>query len=227
MGQSPSRVALKIRCRSRRTSRSVAAQSMTSHSTAPTSLREGSSGPFTIGCLTCPSVPAVDTARPQRLTCHTSARFRVRAPGPYPTSYARRSAEAPIRCPGFLSPFGQPALASWASCSRHGLGSPYGRLTGSPQGFRTLTGFPRFPCARHGRGGRPLYPEASGVHATDKKSPVAACRSSTARPYTSVPIPSSEAHNNEASTRVQLRSPVRPSPRPRPRMERGTLRLLP
>jgi hypothetical protein len=83
-------------------------------------------------------------------------------------------------------------------------------------GVRTLTGFPRFPYSRHGRGGRPLYPEASGVHATDKKSPVAACRSSTARPYTSVLIPSSEAHNNEASTGIQFRSPVRPSPCPRP-----------
>jgi hypothetical protein len=94
-------------------------------------------------------------------------------------------------------------------------------------GSRTLTGFPRSPYARHGRGGRPLYPETSGVHATDKKSPVAACRSSTARPYTPVLIPSSEAHNNEASTGVQFRSPVRPSPRLRPRMERDALRLLP
>ncbi len=89
-------------------------------------------------------------------------------------------------------------------------------------GFRTLTGFPRFPYSRHGRDGRPLYPEASGVHATDKKSPVAACRSSTARPYTPVPVPSPEAHNNEASTGIQFRSPVRPSPLPAPPGWNGT-----
>jgi hypothetical protein len=131
---------------------------MKSHSTAPTSLGEGSSGPFTIGCLTCPSVPAVDATRLQRLTCHTSARFRVRAPGPYPTSYARRSAEVPIRCPGFLSPFGQPALASWASCSRHGLGSPYGRLTGSPQRLPDLDGVSTFPMRETRPGWAPSVP---------------------------------------------------------------------
>lgn len=146
-----------------------------------------------------------------------SARFRVRASGPYPASYARRPAEAPIRCPGFLSPFGMPAFASWASCSRHGFGlSLRSAYRTTFNGFRTLTGFPRFTYSRHGRGGRPLYPEASGVHATDKKSPVAACRSSTARPYTPVLIPPPEAHNNEASTGIQFRSPVRPSPCPHP-----------
>ena len=41
---------------------------------------------------------------------------------------------------------------------------------------RTPTGFPRSAHARCDRGGRPLYPEASGVHATDVGSPVAACR---------------------------------------------------
>ena len=40
----------------------------------------------------------------------------------------------------------------------------------------TPTGFPRSAHARHGRGGRPLYPEASGVHATGDGSPIAACR---------------------------------------------------
>jgi hypothetical protein len=91
----------------------------------------------------------------------------------------------------FLSPFGVPALASWASCSRHGLQPLLPRayrhhLTVPPD----LTGFPCSPCASYDRGGRPLDPEASGVHTADEDSPAAACRSSTARPWTPVFIPS-------------------------------------
>ena len=96
-------------------------------------------------------------------------------------------------CPGFPSPYGAPAFASWASCSRQGIGpsSPpaYRRRLTAP---RTLTGFSRSACASRDRGGRPLDPEASGVHTTDENSPAAACRSSTARPCTPVPIPSPE-----------------------------------
>ena len=75
-----------------------------------------------------------------------------------------------------------------------------------------------FPCsahARRGRGGCPLYPEASGVHATGDGSPVAACRlSQRPGPTTRWFITSFRAHDHEASSRVHLRSPVRPSPCP-------------
>src|SRR3954469_13669750 len=80
LGQSPSCVALKIRCRSRRTSRSQPDQSTQSQSTAsrPGS-GEGSSGPFTTEWrLTCASVPAVPADRLQRLTCPCGRAF---APG--------------------------------------------------------------------------------------------------------------------------------------------------
>jgi len=96
LGQSPSCVALKIRCRSRRTSRSQPDQSTQSQSTAsrPGSGR-GSSGPFTTEWrLTCASVPAVPADRLQRLTCPCGRAF---APGRfaarYPASYARRPTE--------------------------------------------------------------------------------------------------------------------------------------
>jgi hypothetical protein len=75
------------------------------------------------------------TASLQRLTCHTSARFRVRAPGPvsgqlYETasgglaitaSLSRRLSATGIRFLGIL-------------VRARELGSPYGRLTGPPEG---------------------------------------------------------------------------------------------
>ena len=73
----PSCAAVKIRCRSRRTLSSWCRQSTASHE------RATSSGPFTIGCLTCPSVPATwGTAPLHRLTCPRQHPFRGRAPGP-------------------------------------------------------------------------------------------------------------------------------------------------
>ena len=92
---------------------------------------------------------------------------------------------------------------------------------------RTLTGFPRSACASSDRGGRPLDPEASGVHTADENSPAAACRSSTARPCTPVFIPSAGALGNEASTGVHSRSPVRSSPRLPSRMERERFGFFP
>ena len=90
-----------------------------------------------------------------------------------------------------------------------------------------LTGFPRSACASSDRGGRPLDPEASGVHTTGENCPAAACRSSTARPCTPVFIPSAGALGNEASAGVHSRSPVRSSPRLRSRMERERFGFFP
>ena len=131
-------------------------------------------------------------------------------------------------CPGFPSPYGAPAFASWASWSRQGIGPSLPpayreRLAAS----RTLTGFPRSACASSDRGGRPLDPEASGVHTTGENCPAAACRSSTARPCTPVLIPSAGALGNEASAGVHSRSPVRSSPRLRSRMERERFGFFP
>jgi hypothetical protein len=109
--------------------------------------------------------------------------------------------------------------------SRHGIPPP------SRLAYRRrapdLTGFPRSACASSDRGGRPLDPEASGVHTTGENSPAAACRSSTARPCTPVFIPSAGALGNEASAGVHSRSPVRSSPRLRSRMERERFGFFP
>ncbi len=72
----------------------------------------------------------------------TSARFRVRAPGPYPASYTRRSAggtDHPVA--GCLSPFGCRRWLLGHPVPAEGLGSPCGRLTrpqwaGPRRGFR-------------------------------------------------------------------------------------------
>jgi hypothetical protein len=158
----------------------------------------------------------------------TSAPFRVRAPDPVSGRLCETAGGGPATCPGFPSPFGAPAFASWASCSRQGTGPSlppaYRRRLAAP---RTLTRFPRSACTSCDRGGRPLDPEASGVHTASENSPAAACRSSTARPCTPVFIPSPEALGNEASAGVHSRSPVRPSPRLPSRMERVRFGFFP
>jgi hypothetical protein len=111
------------------------------------------------------------------------------------------------------------------------LRRPDGGVLSPPHGHKAPRGarFPRFAHTRHDRGGRPLYPETSGVPTTDSHCPVAACRLyQRPGPITLVLIPSSRARNNEASTGIHLRSPVRSSPRPLlPRTETEALRLLP
>jgi hypothetical protein len=158
----------------------------------------------------------------------TSAPFRVRPFGPasgrFPTTTARSSGHV-VAGPVAFRP---PASASWASCPAEG----FAPLTiGLPRTLRsrTPTGFPRSTHTRHGRGGCPLYPEASGIPTTGSHWPVAACRPfQRPGPITQVFVPSSRVRNNEASAGVQLRSPVRRSPRPvAPPDGTGALRLLP
>src|SRR5260370_645436 len=133
LGQSSSFAALNIRCRSRSTSRAGPAQTIESQSTASRSRRGRSSGPFTIWCLTCPSVRAVPAVLLQRLTCHTSARFRVPARGAgYPASYTRRPAEGASHASHFPGAFRLPAFASWASCPAREFRPTYDRPTGPP-----------------------------------------------------------------------------------------------
>ena len=73
----------------------------------------------------------------------------------------------------------------------------------------------------------PPIPRGGGVLTTMSVTTVAACRFTTASPTPRSGIHLSEAHRDEASTAVHSRSPIRPSPHQRPRMEQGPLRLLP
>jgi hypothetical protein len=122
---------------------------------------------------------------------------------------------------GFPLPFGRrhPLVGHPVpprDCAPLAIGLP------GPRPARTPTGFPRFAHTRHDRGGCPLYPETSGVPTTDSHCPVAACRLfPRPGPITPVLIPSPRARNNEASTGIHSRSPLRSSPRPLlPRTER-------
>src|ERR1035438_2731649 len=69
----------------------------------------------------------------QRLTCHTSARFRVRTPGPVSGQLYETSSGGWPSSSRFPAAFRPPAFASWASCPARELGPPCGRLTGPPE----------------------------------------------------------------------------------------------
>ena len=133
LGQSCSCAALKIRCRSRRTSSSQVRQSMASHAGST------SSGPFTVTASTFVSVSMASnlpfgSGGSDRIASKahlpTSAPFRVRAAARYPAGYAGRSAEGPN-----LVPVSRRLTAHRHSLLGHpvparGLGLRYLRLTG-------------------------------------------------------------------------------------------------
>ena len=211
LGQSPSCAALKIRCRSRRTS-PRSRQSTASQSTA-SQVRltaRASSGPFTTSwCLTCPSVPAVPAASSSKAHLPTSAPFRARAPGPVSgqlsetasgglidlISVSCRLSAAGIRFLGILFPPGNSALLTV------GLPPPF-------TAWRTLTGFPCSARMRHGWGWVPPVPRGRRCpHGRDtilgRRPPPSNGRSLSPRPAT---VPGCAI--NEASARVHWHSPL-------------------
>jgi len=120
----------------------------------------------------------------------TSALFRARAPGPVS---GRLSTTASWRGLALLSrfpaAFRRPALASWSSCSRRGVGlSSRSAYRPARRAGRTWTGFPCFARTSCDRGGRPLYPEDNGAHPARSRSPVSVCRFSAACPYAPPPL---------------------------------------
>jgi hypothetical protein len=134
------------------------------------------------GCLTCPSVPVGSMLRRHRLTRHTSACFHSRAPGPVSSQlYERRPVEDRSQRFRFPVAFQLPAFASWASCSRSGIGlslrSAYHDTTKTSW---TQTGFPRFTRMRYGWVGCPLYPGGDGVPTAIEASLAVVCRLSAA-----------------------------------------------
>jgi hypothetical protein len=144
----------------------------------------------------------VPLLRRQRLTRHTSACFRSRAPGPVSGQlYDNDRSEDRSSCRRFPVTFQPPAFASWASCSRHGVKlssrSAYRKM------LRTVTGFPRSTRVRHGRVGCPLNPGGDGIHTTVDESSVVVCRLPAASLFVSpAPLSDPESCRDEASTRV-------------------------
>jgi len=167
MAQCCSRVAVKILRRSLATFSSWAR-----HTTASQSRM--SSGPFTVMVSNLSLGSPAVRAWSSQAHLPTSAPFRARPFGRHPAGSSRRPPGAAAFSPRVPLPFGH----------RHPLlGHPVPPRDSAPLTIglpdhpaRTPTGFPRSTHARHGRGGCPLNPEASGVHTTGVGSPVAACR---------------------------------------------------
>jgi hypothetical protein len=130
VARSPSRTALKILRRSRRTCSSWRRQSTFSQASHRTRAGPQVRSPK---CSTCPSVPASASASLQRLTCSHQRPFGLRAPGPV---YGRLCEHHPGRRPGPRYPLSRCLSAAGigflSTLSRHGIPPPYGRPTAAP-----------------------------------------------------------------------------------------------
>ena len=125
----------------------------------------------------------------------------------------------------FPAAFRPPTFASWSSLARWGLGLPCGRLTGSnepgPNGIVTLHTHEKRP------GWVPSSPRGLRCPHDRHRSPVVACRFSTASPY-----PSTTAHHRGSTSRgiikgsISFTRPVFPLAC-NPRVERASLGLIP
>ena len=194
-----------MRCRSRRTSSSARCQSTDSQP------EESSSGPFTIRCPTCPSVPGPAASSPHRLTWPRQHPFGSGQPpvsGRLSLNGRRRGRPS---CPAFPLPFGH----------RHSLlghpvparGSAF--LTVSPPALpgRIPSGFPRSAQLSCDRGGCPLYPGDGGVlpagGSLSGRHPPLRCGQSL---HPAGAFRLAGPKRDEASSRVHSRSPVRSSP---------------
>jgi len=159
----------------------------------------------------------------------TSAPFRARAMARYPAGYAGRPAEGWTVVPVSRRLTAHRHWLPGHPVPARDLGLRHLRLTGQrltalpdPDGVST------FRMREQRPGWAPPRPPRPAVLTRPTKiCPAAACRSSTARPCTLVLIPSPRALGNEASAGVHSRSPVRPSPRLRSRMERARFGFSP
>jgi hypothetical protein len=106
------------------------------------------------------------------------------------------------------------------------IGLPHSRPTGTDSS-RTRVGFPRSTCLQDPAGEGAVYTRGRRCSPDQLVTTVVACHFSAASPAPRCCIHLSGAHCDEASATVHSRSPIRPSPHLRPRMEQGPLRLLP
>jgi hypothetical protein len=217
-------LAVKIRCRNRRTSASARRQSTWRQRKAASSgQRPRRPGPSRRPA--CPSVPGLRSSSSSQAHLTASAPFRVRArcPGSGQLSETTSRRGQPS-CPGLLSPLGR----------RHSLlGHPIpaegsALLTvGPPAQGPDPDGVTTFRTHELRPGWVPPIPRGRWCSPGRVASPTGTRRFPAAVPLPRHDIPPCEALLHEASTGVQSRSPVRSSPRPRPGVEPATLRLPP
>ena len=218
--RSPACDAAKIRRLSRRTCSSAWPQSAVSQS------RPSSSGPFTrsasnlslgSGVLTILSSQAHQT-RVSALSSRAAALSgqlcgnrwrRSQHPVPFPAAF---------RPPAFASRVFLRPLEDSASLT---VGLPAASR-------RTPSGLSRSACDRYGRGGCPLNPGGQWCAPGQPSSPGRHPPPSNGRPlFSRLLQPTGESANDEASSRIHSRSPVRPSPACNPRMEQESLGISP
>src|SRR6266487_6320789 len=179
--RSPALDAVKIRCRSRRTSSSTARQSTASQS------RTASSGPFAAPPTGAAASNLPIGSDPYDLVSFTGSpdpRQRPFGPGHQPVSgqlYGSHQRRNWYAAPGFLPPFDAPAFACWVIV-RPLRGWAF-LTVGLPATGRTATGLSCCACARHDRAGRLLYPGDGGALPAGDYSPAGTRRFPTASPY--------------------------------------------
>ena len=230
--QSCSCAALKIRCRSRRTCSSQIRQSMASQA------GHTPSGPFAVTASTVVSVSMASN-----LPFGSGGSDRIASKAHLPTSAPFGPGSSPVSGQLCGTPGGGTGRAAPVSCClsahRHSLlGHPvpardlglryapaYRQRLAAP---RTLTGFPRSACARLRPGWAP--PRPRGQRCSHGRRNLSGRR----LPFLQRPGPAPRYSfhlpgllGNEASARVHSRSPVRSSPRLRPRMERARSGFFP
>jgi hypothetical protein len=186
-GGSPSRVALKIRCRSRRTSpRSPTSRPSPNRPCPGRSPAEDPPVRSPYRRLTCPSVPAALANHSSKAHLPKWARFRARAHGPVSGQLYEPTSGGLIDLVRFPVAFRPPALASWASCTRRGLGPSLPPAYRHPlPAWRTPTGFPCSTRMRHDWGWVPSLPRGRWCPHGRARSLAAICRLPTARPLSS------------------------------------------
>jgi len=145
-----------------------------------------SSGPFTISApnLSFGSSGVADSSSKAHLP--TWARFRARARGPVSGQLYEPTSGGLIDLVRFRVAFRPPALASWASCTRRGLGPSLPPAYRHPTSeWRTPTGFPCSTRMRHDWGWVPSIPRGRWCPHGRARSLAAICRLPTARPLSS------------------------------------------
>ena len=127
----------------------------------------------------------------------------------------------------FPAAFRLPAFASRSSDSRRGIGPSSRSAYRARPSARTSTGLPRSARTSCDRGGCPLYPEDGGAHPAGSPPRPAPAASQRPVPKPRHGVPPCEALLHGASTGVYSRSPVRSSPRLRPRGGTGGASAFP
>ena len=204
--RSPALLAVKIRCRSRRTLSSAWRQSTASQSTT------SPSGPFTVKrCPTCPSVLASPFTRSSQAHLTHVSSLSGRAPARIrPVIREPSGGGASTAVPGFLPPFRPPAFASWV------ILRPLGNQPSSRSAYRQPS------AAGPQRGCRVAHEQdATGQGAPFTPGTVVRSRpaiilrpapAALPRPVPTAPLehPTCGGNLHETSTGVHLRSPITP-----------------